>query len=715
MMLKKVFIAFFFGLIIFLPASSSSYDGSLPEDQPIEINADSIIYDKDNNMYYAFGNVVVVQGQVSITADKITYDLKGALLTAEGEVEARDEGGNVLTGENLRFKVDEKTAIVTHARIFFKEENVYITGDEIRKTGEETYEIDRGTFTTCDCEEGEKPAWSFYSKSAEIIVGEYINAWNNLLKIKGVPVMYFPYMRAPVKRKRQTGFLTPGLGYSTIRGLKFDNAFFWTISDNTDATFYLDLEARRGLGKGVEYRYIRKRGSEGEFYFYHFKEKDLERVRSFREGISNLSRPTTAQDERWIIRYIHREDMPYGFIFKADVNIVSDDEYFIDFGRSGERSLESLETTVSLSKGWGDYNLVGQVRVFDNLLVGDDRATLQKMPEVTFTRASRSIFGSPFYLSMESSFINFEREEGIEGQRLDIYPRLLLPMNPGGYFEITPSIAPRETFYWSKKNPEGKYQDRFIYDIRVDLTTTFIKVISLKNISNGLQKLRHTIRPKVTYTYIPEQIQDYLPSYDAMDRTARRNEIVYSVNSIMTGRFKNNNEVTYRDYIYLDLSQSYNIVEAARELVSPGDERRPFSDVSGELRIEPAWWTSITAKGKYDPYNGWMEDYDASLGLHDKRGDNLNLSHRFIRDTNEYLDISAGVKVLGSLDLTYRNRYSYNTKKSIETVYKMKYKTQCWNSELTYTARIDENIVLLTFDLLGIGRVGGLSSTFESR
>ncbi|MEE8185127.1 MAG: putative LPS assembly protein LptD, partial [Thermodesulfobacteriota bacterium] len=331
-MTEKIFIAFFFGLIIFLPVSALSYDGKLPEDQPIEINADSITYDKDNNMYYAFGNVVVVQGRLSITSDKMTYNITGAVITAEGDVEAIDEGGNILNAESLRFKVDEKTVIVTHARLCLKEENVYITGDEIRKTGEETYEVDRGTFTTCDCKEGEKPAWSFYNKSVEITVGKFLDAWNNILYIKGVPVMYFPYLKAPVNRKRQTGFLTPGFGYSTLRGFKFDNALFWAISDNTDATLYLDHEARRGLGKGVEYRYIRKLGSEGEFYFYHFKEKDIERVRSFREGVSNLSRPPTAQDERWLIRYMHREDIPYGFVFKADVNIVSDDEYFIDFG-----------------------------------------------------------------------------------------------------------------------------------------------------------------------------------------------------------------------------------------------------------------------------------------------------------------------------------------------------------------------------------------------
>ena len=106
------------------------------------------------------------------------------------------------------------------------------------------------------------------------------------------------------------------------------------------------------MGTGLEYRYIRRVGSEGEFYFYHFMEKDIDRVRSFRADETNLSRPETADDSRFLLKYSHREQAPFGFVFKADIKIVSDDEYFLDFGVGDDRSLESLESTLSLSRNW---------------------------------------------------------------------------------------------------------------------------------------------------------------------------------------------------------------------------------------------------------------------------------------------------------------------------------------------------------------------------
>ncbi|MFQ5586268.1 MAG: LPS-assembly protein LptD [Thermodesulfobacteriota bacterium] len=711
---KTLFVLFFFGLLLILSVDAFSRDEFFQEDQPVEISADSILYNKENNTFYASGNVTVVQGGVSITADTIVFDRKIGIVTAEGHIEGRDEGGNLLNGDSLTIDVNENTSVIVNGKLFFKGENVHLTGDEMRKTGRETYELDRGTFTTCDCDEGERTAWSFYSKSADVTVGEYMKAWHNYFNIKDVPVLYFPYLTAPIKRERQTGFLSPEVGYSSLKGAKLDNAFYWAISRNTDATLFFDVETRRGLGTGLEYRYIRRRGSEGEFTFYYFKERDIARVRGFREKNANLSRPETAEEGRWRLRYIHREKAHFGLIFKADVNIVSDDEYLLDFGEGGERSLESLETTLSLSRSWNDYNLVAEFRIFDNLLVGDDKATLQRLPEVTFTRANQGLLGSPLYLSMGSSFVNFEREEGVKGQRVDIHPRLSLPMNPGGYVEITPSVAPRGTFYWSKRHTGGRHQDRFIYDAKVDMTTTFVKFASFSHDGDGLEKVRHTVRPRLTYTYIPDVRQDDLPSFDSSDRIGKKSEVAYSINSILTGRFKDGGGAGYRDFVYLDLSQSYSIIEATREITIPDDERRPFSDLKGELIIDPFEKATFTAKGKYDVYDKRMEDYDASVALKDGRGDRLDVSYRFIRDSNEFLDVSAGVRAAQSIDLSYRNRYSFDSRKSIETIYGAEYIHQCWNARFTYTTRLDENVFLLTINLLGIGKVGSFGSSFAS-
>ncbi|MBI5875837.1 MAG: LPS-assembly protein LptD, partial [Deltaproteobacteria bacterium] len=532
-------------------------ESGFKKDQPIEITADSLTYDKPKDTYHAEGNVVIIQGKSSIRADKATVDMAASHATAIGNVESVSEEGNILRGDSLEFDIDAKAGVVINGRLFFKKGNLHVVASEIKKTGDESYSAHRGFFTTCDCAEDESPAWGFYSSDTDVTVGEYLTAWNSLFYIKKAPVFYFPYLAFPVKRERQTGFLTPKAGYSRLRGFKFDNSFFWAISESQDATFYFDIESRRGLGKGMEYRYILSRQSEGEFYFYHFKETDIDRVREFRKGSDNLSRPKTADDDRWFLEYKHTELLPYDIGLKADIKKVSDDEYFIDFGKNtNERSLESLESNISMTKTWNKFNLVTQFRYFDNLLVEENRATLQRLPEITLTGADRQIMDTPFHFSMESSFVNFERKQGSTGQRVDVHPTVSLPLNPGGYFEFKPWAGARETLYWVKNPPQDKFHDRASYDLNADLTTTFVRIYSWdennppspplvkspsappfsKGDEGGLQKVRHTIRPKIVYTYIPEQVQDDLPVFDGIDRIAQRNDFTYSLNTILTGK-----------------------------------------------------------------------------------------------------------------------------------------------------------------------------------
>ncbi|MBI5892317.1 MAG: LPS-assembly protein LptD [Deltaproteobacteria bacterium] len=729
MPIKKIYLLFIF-LFLCIPSISFSEDAvqvSTSSELPVYIDADIITYDKETDAYHAEGNVIVTQGDSVIISDKMDIDMLSSIATAEDNVEMIDEGGNTLKGDRLELEIDTKAGTVKNGRLFYKKENVYVSGDEIRKTDKETYDIKKGEFTTCDCKEGESPAWKFSANEADVTVGEFLTAWNAFFHIKDVPILYSPFISFPVKRERQTGFLFPGFGFSELRGFKMDNAFFWAISDNTDATFYLDVETNRGLGKGAEYRYILSSETKGEAYVYQFKEDDIDRVREFRKSIKNLSRPETASDNRWIFKFKHETVLPYNTNLKADINKVSDDEYFIDFGKSlseekkkayaseyftdfqkyqFDRSLESLETNVSLSKSWEKFNLVAQFRYFDNLMSVKDEDTLQRLPEITFTGTSQQILKTPFYFSLESSFVEFQRKIGTTGERLDIHPRISFPLRPGGYFEFTPFIAYRNTRWWVDNDIVENEYNRNIYDTGADLTTTIVRIFSFEDEEDGFQKLKHTIRPKITYTYIPDDDQSDLPSFDGVDRIGKSNTIAYSINTILTGKFLEDKNTYTRDLVYLDIRQSYDLNEAKRDIISTTDKRKPFSDITAEAILKPFQWINLTARGQYDVYDNWLERYDTSIGISDRRGDSLYAAHRYIRNDIEYLDAWARIKTTESIDLTYRIRHSYKDNKTIETEYGLDYRKQCWGFASTYTERLEEKIFMITFNLLGLGDVG---------
>lgn len=696
-------------------ALSEEFKGELfKTTSPVDITADSLSYDQEAQTYHAVGNVVIVQDTVMLTTEEIILDMAAGVATARGNVEIVDEGGNTLRGERLSFNLKEKTAVLANGRLFYQRDNVYITGDPIEKTGPQSYAGRKITYTTCDCEEGHSPAWSFRTTSARITVGDFLTGWNARFYIKGVPILYAPYLSVPVKRERQSGFLQPRPGFSRLRGFVLGNSFFWAIAKNMDATFYLDVDTSRGMGEGTEFRYIRTRRSYGEIFAYYYHERDIDRVRQFRQGVNNLSRPEDAGDNRWRLKLNHTELFASGLKFRANIDFVSDDEYFIDFGKtSQEKSLESVESNISLSQNWSAYSLVAQFRLFNNLLTKDDSATLQKLPEVTLTGSDRRILGTPFYLSSQSSFVNFVRKAGTDGQRLDLHPRISLPLNPGGYFDLTPSFAPRATFYLLKNNPDGGFKDRYLYDVQVDLTTTFVKIY--KPGLDSLKAVMHTIRPRLTYTYIPDAVQTDLPSFDSLDNILPANSITYSLNSILTGKAADGAAHRYFDFFYFDISQTYNIREATRRLATSTDKRRPFSDIAGELIVRPNELLILSTKGKYDVYESRFNSYSASINWLDRRGDAFNAAYRFVRNGSSYLEASAKVRLMEPLDITYLKRFSFDEYRSLETTYGAEYRHQCWTMALTYSERLEEKLVYLTFNLRGLGRVAGIKGSIASQ
>lgn len=702
-------------ILMGLPLSSKGEDNQqvFKRDLPVELIADFVSYDSASDTYSAKGNVVITQGTTTLKSDSATINLKSGAAAAGGGFEFKDEGGNIMSGQGITIDIKEKTAVVAKGRIFFKKNNIHVTGDAIKKTGAESYAAENAAYTSCDCAEGASPAWRFSVKDASVIVGEYLTGRDAFFLIKDWPAFYTPYLKVPVNRERQSGILAPAIGYSGLRGLVLENSFFWARSINTDATFYLDIETLRGAGEGVEYRYIRKKDSSGEIFFYHFAEDDIERVREFRQDSENLGRPESGGDSRWQFIFKHTETLGDGFNIKANINRTSDDEYLLDFGdTASERSLESLESNISLSKSWSSLSLVAQFRVFDNLTEEDDSETLQKLPEITLSSTDQRILNTPFYLSLESSYIVFSRDEADAGTRLDMHPRLSMPLKAGGYVELTPYLAPRATLYSVSGDPDDGYAERYLYDAGIDATTTFVRVFDIE--FKNLNAVKHTVRPKLSYLYIPEAVQDELPYFDSIDSISASNAITYSVNTTLTGKFPEDGKTSYEEFFYLDLSQSYSINEATRGITSSDDERRPFSDLKGEIRLKPAGLVNITAKGEFDVYESWFTSYDASVSIEDKRGDGLAVSQRFLRDSSRYFEASLKARISGPLSFNFIKRLSSeDADTSLETSYGIEYAHQCWTGTLKYTDRLDENLIMLTFDLLGIGHIGGIETSLS--
>ncbi len=711
MRLKYLFVLIVLS-VIFIPDKSLSF-GNASKKGPIRIHSKTAVYNRNSDIVVFEKDVVVVQGGLKVESDRLTFNRATLKALAEGNVVVTDAEGGVARGKRLDIDFNGGTGSMESGKIFFKPANLHVKANKLVRSDENNYEVIQGRFTTCDCV---PPEWSFVGSDVRLIRGEYLTSKNTVFYIKKVPVLYFPYLVIPVGKDRKTGFLTPGLGFSDLKGFAMYNSFFWAISRNTDATFYLDYEVERGMGEGIEYRYIRKTGSEGSFFFYHFREKDIERVRQFRTVEDNLNHPQDAEDDRWRATLEHKEELPYGIEFSLNVNEVSDDEYFLDFYKDlSERTVQKLESNLTVSKAFGKLNLVSQFRFFDDLLKDNDEDTLQRLPQITLTGSSIGMGRTQFYISLDSSVINFRRRKGIDGIRLDIHPRISLPLKPWGFFELTPQAGLRETQYWLSEGERNR--GRELYDLSLSAETTFARVFS----EIGDIKFRHTLRPHISYSYIPDVNQESLPSFDEVDRIVEENKVTYSLTSIVTERKQAEEERLYRDALFFQISQSFDIHEFTRDL-NPNEKRRPFSVISAELNLFPYEAIAVKTKGDFDPYGHRFDKFIMSFELSDKRGDNLSVGYDYTRGSTDYVDLMVNVRFSESIEAFHRSRFSRFDEtagdsdiSTLETMFGLKYNGQCWGGEIKRVERPDERIFMVSINLLGLGEVASVSGKMPER
>ncbi|QAR33536.1 LPS-assembly protein LptD [Geovibrio thiophilus] len=206
----------------------------------------------DNTTFEATGNVVIMKDNSTLTADKVIYNRETGLFDASGNVRLR-EGGNFFDCTNLLYDFAQEKGTFIDVKGFVEPYH-YLEAEKFERTGQESFLIEKGRFTTCP---GEVPDWSFTASRATMDIGNYIKATNTTGWIKSVPVLYTPYMIYPIKKDRESGLLIPKLGSNSERGSMLGLKYFRDINVDKDATIGTNLYTSGIVHYLGEYRYAK--------------------------------------------------------------------------------------------------------------------------------------------------------------------------------------------------------------------------------------------------------------------------------------------------------------------------------------------------------------------------------------------------------------------------------------------------------------------------
>lgn len=663
------------------------------------------------DLLIAVGNVELTRGASRLLADRVELNRDTGDAVAQGKVVFFD-GQDRLVGDRIDYNIRTGTGVV-HNGSAFSAPYYSLSGERMERVGEGVYNIRNGVFTTC---EGDDPPWAIRVGSATADLNDIIYGRDASFWVRNVPLIpWIPFFAAAIRRERQSGFLFPTYGVSSRKGLFASIPYFWAIDDSQDLTLALHTFTQRGVGVGGEYRYILSELQQGAASGFFI-----------REALKD-------DDDRGWFSGRHTWQVTPRLTLKVDANVTSDDRIFRDYGdRLHERSLQSAATNVFVSQRWDSWNLVANILWYQDLTTTRP-VELQRAPDVRLRGVRQPVPGlAPLLWDLEASFTNFVREVGPDGLRVDLHPRLFLPIPVAGVVTLTPFLGGRLTYYDQRLVgqritrsggflvDESVNDDRARRQIEVGLSAEAraSRVYTFDE-PRAISALQHLIEPRLLVYAVRGLDQKAFPQYDPavsrigllrsvdpnIDRLGKVSAVEYSITNRLNAKTTAGpgQEAARLEMARFTVSQIYNILRA-------GDE--PFKDLRADLVVQP------TQAFRFRGDTAWNVN---GLGLREANTD-LTAVFRDVSATvgtrfNEVATLSfvraeLAASLTANLDARASTSWDAQRGLAVETRIGLDFHYQCWAIMIEYVDRHrNEDEVRLSINLLGLGQVGSRAGT----
>ncbi|HEU4596095.1 MAG TPA: LPS assembly protein LptD [Pyrinomonadaceae bacterium] len=582
------------------------------------------------------GNVDARIGIYRLQADKVTVYTATNKVLAEGNVVFDQGEFQRITGSRAEWNYQTKIGHFENSTGFTNQTQdgtiIYFTADRVEKVAGNKVVVLNGEVTACG--DDEVPKWSFKTSRAVITLNDRVRASKPKFLVKGVPVLYLPYVSVSIKpRDRASGFLTPTFSGSGKKGFRITSGYYQTLGRSADITFRNDIFTGRGLGFGADLRTRANSRSYLNMGFYAIKDRIF--------GAKASEQDPDQGGSSFYIDGVHY--FPNGFLAAADINITSNLAFRQIFSDSIQQAISPEERSqLFVNKNFDDYsfNFLARTQVTSIPTV---RIRTRSLPGVSLDKRPSPLpfFDKlPLYFSFEASADGVSRKETVEDlatflaegnanpiitpsivQRLDFHPKFSVPFDFGGW-GVTATARVRATFYSNTLEPESRLVSErnlvrgygeFNLDVRPPaLARNFRR--------GGSFWFRHVVEPYLTYRKI-SGISNFerIIRFDALDAIADTNEFEYGVTNrfftrrsteTVTGRVsaRNSNGRVVPGATRTRDEEEEERVAANERRRAEEEQRRNGEAGDGRppLTQQPYEFLSITLRQKYffDPHFG---------------------------------------------------------------------------------------------------------------
>ncbi len=414
------------------------------------IQADKL--EQNGNQVSARGRVRVFYKDLILLADHVELNTETKDALAEGNVSLRLPN-EVITAGLMMVNLD--TALGSFEGAFgLVQPSLYFSSERMERESEEIFKMGRSRFTACS---QAVPRWSITCARASMKKDDYVEMWGATFSVKKIPVFYLPYMKYPLAQERNTGFLFPQIGFSGVKGFSLSQSFYWAIAPNQDATFNVDYYGAKGVGGGIEYRYLFGSpdrsgaaglfGGEARVYYFAFRTEE--------DG--------TQRENAYLLRWNHNQTLPGGFVLTAAVNYQTSFDFLREFDNNFKRALTfNRSSQVYLTRTWGGLSFSARASRMETHFQGFNNAIVsQSLPQVSLSLARTKILG-PLGFSMSASYNNwqygwqsqFDTGTPLKNQTVYLFPTLSVPFTAIPWLTVNASLSGNLQYFFRKQGPD---------------------------------------------------------------------------------------------------------------------------------------------------------------------------------------------------------------------------------------------------------------------
>ena len=693
------------------------------------LNESSIVIEGDSlesildRKLRATGNASILKGNQSITADFIEYDQISEELYAKGQIKITTPNLE-LEGTELEMSLAENTGSIANGSFVanINKNSTSKFNKELRGTatkifleGEDKKKLEFAKVTTCEAGQSE-----WFITSDETVIDQSsgkIKAKDAVLSLRGVPIMYSPYIDFSLSSQRKSGWLLPTAGTTTTSGFETSIPYYFNLSPTYDATLTSRYMEKRGLQFDGQFRYM-KENFEGTSQIQYLN-KDSE---------SDI-------DNRYLLDIKHKHDFGHGFTGTIEYEKVknNDNNYFADMSTSiAVTSQVSLRQTAHLdyesTDDLTDIKASLKVQEFQNLTSASPYE-LKPSFNVSFKKDWENKTDQSLFLQTDANFMYDQFDKGDNAAN---------NIATGSRVASTPSISfPMEASF-------GYLEPKFIANLRhyeLDDAQTSQKSIAIPTVSidSGLYLDRpfklsgynftQTLEPRVFYTYTPYEDQTKLPMFDTslnelnsttifeenqfsgQDRVMDTNAITTALTSRVIDDF---------GYSWMSLTMAQRFYLSERKVLNePQFDGSSYKGDKSDFLVSAQANLTKSLKFTTDYEYNFSEDstnqFTSAAKFSPEPGKVFNASYRLVRNPSsstynvkQYLlsgqwPISSGWSALASYN------YDIVENHDIESMLGTEYDAGCWSAQFMFhrlQLATDKNSTNTYFLMLEIGDLG---------